>query len=354
MSIINVKASWSTPTIKRGRQTKSAARGFSVLCDSPGDDRNLFDIEAWPEWRRGSRHPQSGWLVVDEVTVSPRSPCLYDVVVTYDLPRGGDADKPDAAGDDPTTIRQTHRWSWAESQEAVDCDVNGNPITNSLGRSFDTPVHWTVLDPVLTITRARGDSSTRRIITYSGSLNVDSFYGASPGQAKMDGIEVEDAWAGTVHYVMETYTIRFRQGLPVTKGKYGETYGGPLKAWYLRILNTGFDAWSGDTLHQSAAQRGQAKHTYRILDKDGNPVSDPVPLDGKGFILGRGEPAHWMEFQMNPFRAWKPLGLDERQDYRIPAATVAENTPARLAGRASTQRDRAWTQSDTLTTLRIF
>lgn len=342
MAIINIKPSWSTPTLSRGRQSRAAGRAFTVLCDTPGDEQNLFDIDQHPGIpQRGQAHPLSGWLVVDDVTIKPLGPCLYEVVATYTTV-GGSKDDASSSSDDPTTIRSLMRWSWAESQEAVDCDINGRPLTNTVGEGFDPPVQWTVMDAVLTITRSTTAYHGGLLRAASGSLNAVDFMGAKRGQARLTAT-CDEAWNGNTQYWEETFTISFREGLPVTKGKYGETYGGPERAWFLRVLNQGFRVWTGDT-------DAQGNPWYKeLVDAEGKPLTKPVLLDSKGYQLKPGEPPHWLEFQMNFFLNWDVLDLEGRSDLMLSSASSSSSAVSQTGrARASTQRDRAWTQRDSL------
>lgn len=332
MAVVNVKLSWSSPTLGRDRSRRDAQRSFTVLCDSPGDEKNMFDIDRHPSIpQKGQPHPECGWLYVDTVKVSPIGPTLYQVDVTYTTI----GDSQEQAGDDPETIRTSTRWGWVESQEVVDCDYQGNPLTNTVGEGFDPPIQWTVMDAQLTFTRATRRDNGPKLYFASGSLNADPFLGALPGQAKMTATR-EDRWNGSVHYWEETFVITFRQGLPRTRGKYGESYGGPHKAWFLRVLNQGFRVWTGD-------YDANGNPIYReVVDADGKPVTKPVLLDRYGYRLRPTDPPHWLEFQMNSFNHWSELGLDSR-------AVLVVNAGSGTA--APSQK--AWTQSNAPTQITL-
>lgn len=147
-------------------------------------------------------------------------------------------------------------WGFERYQKAIDKDLDDQAIINSAAEPYDPPVEVDDSRPTLTITRAEASFNYTKAIEYQDSVNLDSFYGFEPGQAKIAGITGRGPIKeGDVTYWDVTYEIQFRR-----------------EGWQLIILDAGFryyDSSDSDKLKI-------------FKDDQGNPLNQPGLLNGLG------------------------------------------------------------------------
>ncbi|GAF73804.1 unnamed protein product, partial [marine sediment metagenome] len=217
-------------------------------------------------------YPNETWTYVSDVSVKPASgPTHFKAIVTY-------VSTPDPLNEDPEIT-----WSFAVSNEPVDRDIDGKPLVNSAGESFDPPITKDANDIVLHIVRNEAGFNSIVADNYKGAVNGDMFFGFGPGRVKCININGVKTRAAALTFWQVTYEFQFRrwQGIPNT----------PNVGWIRRILDEGFREKTG-------VEDGKAVYAV-ITDASDNKLSQPVLLDGNGKILADGADAVFLEFNLN-------------------------------------------------------
>lgn len=175
-----------------------------------------------------------------------------------------------------TPLSRPVKWriEWIEESGIVEKDINGQPITNTVGDEFDTPIERPKLYPVLVAEKTY--STVEAIIAlgmeYHDSVNSATFRGGGPRTVKFLPIQSSEIQQenGVDFYVA---SMRFAYN-PLT--------------WDVEILNRG---WR----YRPAAGQTPVK----ALDKETRlPVSTPVLLAENGTLLAEGAAKHYVKGQV--------------------------------------------------------
>lgn len=258
-----------------GTLTGSAPRWFNVDFDTGdvGANRPLLAKADSRIPQLGEAHPFDPWIfVVDRaVSVNAKSPLAFRVTVNY-----AEIENP---LEQPTIIE----WLSASVIENVDIATNGDPIRNSSDELFDPP-HTEEFDDLL----LRGVYNVAVFnpigaANYKGAINTDFFLGFNPGQAKVITYVSREIRAITGNFYVEvTVEIQFRQ-----------------TGWKRKFVDEGYRIKTGVD--------SDGKPTYEeIKDDDGNPITEPVFLDGSGAKLDDGDPVVRLEFNTKPLLPFIP------------------------------------------------
>ena len=298
MSIIDVKPGWSGALASGDGVARTATRMFTVATtaatDTPVTIQQAYHLGV-P--RKGDLYPGDGLLRCEApVDVRAIGPRLYQVTATYKTLTSGSQ-----GGDQTNPLAQpaTAAWSFSSSDEAIDEDIHGNPLTNVNGEPFDPPITRRQNDPVLTIQRNEKTFDYRRAIQYmakGGATNSGGFFGASKGQARIENISSSGRrFENGIGYDPVIYEIQFRQD-----------------GWKTRVLNQGFltralGIPAADIPTAIKAPDG-FHYLVQIRDLKGQPVTSPALLDDAGFLLGN-KPAVWVTFEIHPSMNFGVLNL---------------------------------------------
>jgi hypothetical protein len=172
-----------------------------------------------------------------------------------------DVQQRNAEIEDPLNRPPIFNWEIQKYQRVVDKDVYGNAVSNSAGAPFSPLPEADDTRFVLTMERNEAEPDWNLILTYQDAINSDTFLGFSPGTAKVN-LKASAAFENNLYYWKVTYTFEFRNIVTIN----GEQFSG----WDLHLLDQGYyelDANSKPRL---------------ILDAQGNPPGEPVPLNGAG------------------------------------------------------------------------
>ena len=296
MSIVDVIPEWSRDEASAGGDAEKRTLSWTVLFDAPAADNSERALTAPgipSDEGGGDGHPYNPRLRVSLKTATAISPILYRVIVHYGA----------AAGDQTAGGRSKLRYAFGYRtvSEPVDTGVAGGAIVNSAGQPFDPPIEREFADQTLAVTfeltwlRAWRSAWAE----YAFATNSDPFFGWEPGQALMLPISGEGPPQGPAAMRFE---IWFRQGLPAKdcKGKSPNVAkGGPARAWWARILDQGY-VEKVLTDPDNDYSPGANPYVLRnVADENGDPITEPVLLDGSGGKLGDGEDAVFLEFQMH-------------------------------------------------------
>lgn len=198
----------------------------------------------------------------------------------------------DPFNDDPSLRKVRVTFGGERTERVVDFDKNGVPIRNSAGDRFGDPV--TVDDHITTmvITRCEyvSDFDLGLASQYSDTINSLSWNGFGVNYLKMGIIttseEQYDSLTQRWYYVV-TY--------PVQVGRL---------PWRKRLLDQGFNELAGGPYYGG----GDVK-TVPIMN-EGQPVADPVALDGEGHRLEVGGEPVTLTFDVFDEADWTGLNID--------------------------------------------
>lgn len=147
----------------------------------------------------------------------------------------------------------TYSWSQGSKPTAIDYDIAGNAIVNSVGDPFLESIEKESKFPVLTITRNE-ITSPQAYMSYTNCVNADTFLTWPAGTVRINGVSGDqqtDPEYGD--YWVNRYEFEFRPG-----------------GYTLSLLDQGLRAKDGD---------GKVKH---IVGADLEEVTEPVLLNGEG------------------------------------------------------------------------
>lgn len=185
--------------------------------------------------------------------------------------------------DNPLERATLWRVEWDTVTETIEKDKDGNDILNSAGFQFDeVPTEDRRL---LVITAEKNYATAGEIAnigsTYDRAVNAASFQGYGVRQVKFDGVACsEQQIENNVRFYQATFRFIIKP-----------------ETWDRKILDRGFIYLDDDG------------NTKVAVDSDGQPVVDPILLDGNGHKLPDDEIGVTLTFQVNPLMDLNNIGL---------------------------------------------
>lgn len=219
---------------------------------------------------------------------------VYVVTVEYSSKATeGDA----VAAENPLSRPREVSWDFEESTEPIYDDGAGTAITNSANITFDPPIQEKVSDLVMTYTKNFATFDAPKFIDYKDAVNNDPFqvpggYTIDPGVAKIVGFSANEQTENNITFFRITIKIAFRPN-----------YSNGNSGWTRNIVDEG-----RVRLNPYGVLPWQDKY-IAILDAQGQPVTDPVPLDGTGQPLEPGLPVNFISVLPRKFRPFGILNL---------------------------------------------
>jgi hypothetical protein len=172
----------------------------------------------------------------------------------------------------------------------------GNAVVNSAGQPFDPSIKDTFADPVLTVMKNSVGIPFDQAIEYCDTINVNDFtityrgraYTIKSDQAWLYNIATSPQFENDVYYEQVTFTFKLRKD-----------------GWRRKVLDQGLAQFpNGDVSPSHPAEP--------IRDKNGDPVTKPVLLDGKGVAVGGqggGSKPVFLKFLLKREKDFSALGL---------------------------------------------
>jgi len=233
-------------------------------------------------------HPHSPWLWVRNKRVETIGPFTFRVIVYYSTrfsePASDMQIDPLA---NPLEQPWEIEWDFVTTQEIIDRDIDGKPITNSSGESFNPPIMREWNDLLLRITRNEASFNPRIAASYKDAINLDWFWGFKPGTVRCVIYRAKVARHGALWYWRVNYAFQMRE-----------------VGWTRKIRDEGYKAL--DSLDTT-------KGVVAIKDGDENIVSQPWPLDGHGFAFTQTEinagMCYVLEFELYNKLPFSRLGM---------------------------------------------
>jgi hypothetical protein len=199
--------------------------------------------------------------------------------------------------DNPLSAPPTIDWDTSLSEEEIDEDADGEPITNTAG-DYVEGIKVAIPDFILTVNRNFANWDTYAQAAYSFSTNSDTFAGWAPGTGKIEKLKATSVIgdpATRFGYWKATLQVRFRFPFRTTADK----------AWYARYLNQGFNELV------PFEENNQTKYEkIRCVDDNRQPVNRPVRLDFEGKrITIDSQVSHWNERRLYDPLPYSLLGF---------------------------------------------
>lgn len=196
---------------------------------------------------------------------------------------------PAVFGSDPTLWPLRVTFGGERTERVVDFDRDGWPIRNSAGDRFGDPV--TVPDHINTLVITRNervvDFNPTLASLYSNTTNMFAWNGFAPGHCLMGLITTSDEKYdsnGNVWYYTVTYPVMVSR-----------------KPWRKDLLDQGFNELPDPYYADSRP---------RPIMEGGQPISDPVALDGAGHRLPiNGDPVT-LSFEVHDVADWAGLNIN--------------------------------------------
>lgn len=190
--------------------------------------------------------------------------------------------------DNPLLRATKYKLELMQYDRFVDKDIKGKPIQNTLGKPFDPPL--TIDDSRQVLVGVRNMSSLGQIVAlqqmYKDAVNLNTFYGAKPRQAKVVSITAGDA---QVENDVEFYEVAIR----VAFKEAGES-------WQPSLLNQGM----------SRLTRGNRRNTETCKLPNGELITSPIRLAKNGLSVDDSfEEPYFIPFKIYPERDFRGLGI---------------------------------------------
>jgi len=239
-------------------------------------------------------HPYNPWLYCQSKRAFSRGPFLFEVVASYTLRsyRANEARPGTTPFHSPFDEPWEIEWFPVVSNEPVDRDMDGKPITNSAGQSFDPPITKECYDLGLRIVRNQPSYNKVQAADYLGAVNSDYFYDYRPYLVKCTNYSSRTMYSAITYYRV-TYEFHIRlMADPIT----GDYHG-----WARRVMDEGL-------LYKTTVE---GKTVYKkIKTEDSEDMPQPVRLNGSGGVIPAGNrDAHFLYFAICKTRPFSALGL---------------------------------------------
>lgn len=231
------------------------------------------------------------------VTQRSDSPYVWDVSATYSDEYNVDPDLYDLRPwERPVDIV----WSTAEVEDAIEEDVDGEPIVNAAGDPFDPPYTRQRVRKVVTLTRNERFFQPSQL-DYKETLNKEEFLGLPAKTCKMVDIRAQLRLEGRARFWQVTYTVHIDEKEKLVEDDEGELVSDDPPnyiGWKARLLNIGLNEVVGGVKRPIFLQ-GQRVQVPQLLDADG----------ARQDIPNVAAQAIFLEFDVIPTKDWTPLGL---------------------------------------------
>ena len=252
---VEVTEQWSERKLSKQSGRFVASRTYFV--SGVTDESHALVAGGVPQ--QNDAHPLNAAMLCEGPSIRQAlSPTTYLVSCTYSIPPDGDHHFDD---DDPLSQPMRLHWTDGSTSEAIDRDIDGNPIVDSARDGFDPPLmeqfstlfvavsrYQPYYDPQQAILFANAVNNAELTLSGIGTVAARQMRCQSILPSEPYDVGINETNPGIVHV---TYRFEFRED------------------WRRRVMDMGF---RGNT----------ASGKLEIHDFEGNPVSTPVRLDSRG------------------------------------------------------------------------
>lgn len=264
MTTIDVQESWQNQSLGISSSDgivgeTRISRAFTWVSSAP--IVSLKEVaEATGAPRIGDSHPTIYFARVRDVSFTQEGPSYGTISAEYEVPTFDPE-----TGDNPLLTPPDISWDTIQTEEPIDEDIYGRRIATLNGEPV-TGLTETVFDLTVTITRNLATFNPAAIYLFLNKVNSGPFLGFPPGVALCSAISASSVADADFNYFRVTVQFIFRTPYRTT----------PEKAWFKRVRHEG-------TLVR--IERAGQQLIVQATDAQGLPVTQPVPLDARGFEI---------------------------------------------------------------------
>jgi len=318
MGILSVKPHFQGGRFTRKKDGESSTRVFVV--QTTGRDTDAYAVGLAPRIPRiGDRHPSDSRLVC--VNVDPHlqdsSENLWHVAVEYEDEEKAGGNNNFQENEPPPFDSRIPRIQiqTVDRTKPMEKDAYGKSVINSAGTRFvNVPEYEASITEISINGRCAFEKFTPKLIDeFRDKLNADQFFGYDKLKCKIKNITA----------VTEDLTVTLSNGKQKTTTVWSIGIQVHVQeSWVLEVMDEGHLQNEGGTTGMTgySSSPGQPvtvsyDNLKQIKDKDGEPVSEPVLLDGNGMPLcdpSEGaaacakKPPVWL-----PFRPYLPADFNK-------------------------------------------
>jgi hypothetical protein len=265
---------------------------YQVVTSADAGELDVYTQAGLP----GVAQPYPGFpfVVAEGAQLQRVTPIFWLATINYRGEIGGLA-KTDGSSDpsNPTSpLYAPPRITWddVETNEDIDVDFDGDPITNTAGQPVKG-IKALFSDQLLTVTRNFLLFNTYTQAVYRRSVNSDTFLGWPPGTCKLMKLSAQNVIDRDFGYWQVTGVFQFRFPYNTT----------PAKAWYARHASMGLK------------QRDSAGKLVSVVDDNNDVTTTPQYLNASGRQIkppaGTAPTPHWIETKLYGSLPYNALGL---------------------------------------------
>lgn len=232
-------------------------------------------------------YPGFPFVYATSTSVDRVSPVFWVVTVEYKGELGGVGGGSSTGGVEPSPLFAPPiiKFDDVETEEEIDVDFDGNPITDTAGQRV-RGVKALFSDQVLTVTRNFSVFNTYVQAVYRRSVNSDTFQGWPPGTVKCMKLSADNVFDANIGYWKVTGVFQFRFPYNTV----------PERAWYNRRVSMGLD------------QKLSDGRIVTVVDDHKQPSTTPKYLDENGLQTTSATP-FWQETKLYGSLPYNALGL---------------------------------------------
>lgn len=266
----------ATLDVNGPKVTVSYTRTFQILLDSggPGADFAVMSHPDLPIARQ--QHPYDAFSRVKSVRVRPESE--DDRKWIAEVQYATDVLPEEHEPDNPLDKPDVKEWGSQQFQRPAERDLNGKPIVNTAKEPFSQPYEIDDSRQTLSVSRNSAEFDDKLANRYRDAVNSDTFLGYPPGIVKLQEISAQEAFHEGEKYFQIRFVFHFRS----------EDETDP--DWQLHVLNAGY--------RELTVTVGPDNFYKTILDDEGLPVNQPVPLNADGEKLRPDQDPIFLDFDV--------------------------------------------------------
>ena len=275
----------------KGEITFKANRSWQIVASDPGamspSVRDFLQLTGSLPLE-GDSHPDNPIITCRSVYVTRETPVYYTAKASYLSIKflASDRDNIVYPWDAAAKVRYRSVTSEAETDEDYDGNVIANPGTDEVIEG----VTRRISDVVAVVSRPFIVFSGPTIRTFMDQVNSDSYLSFPAGEGMVQSITADPAEFEEFTYYDVTAEILFRTPYRTTSDK----------AWYHRRALRGF--------YEMQTTTGGDK-SFRVLDNEQQPVSQPILLDDTGFAVDPGGTPVWKDTKIYGSIAFSGMGF---------------------------------------------
>lgn len=254
------------------------------------------------------------------------NPFIWLVTLTYKTLNFGQAggantahSNPGERQENPTARRPVVSYATQKYQKAA---VKGlkpgaqppdfSPIVNSAGDHYEAAE---IDDSRMVLTIQRNETTGQYdpvyLNTFHDTVNSKVFYDFDPGEVKFDSFKATSQHENGVTFWEVTYEFHVRQNYVIANGGVEEVETVPGQEPEVRDIDLSVNGWDLVLPDAGYAEFPLGGERTEFTDKDtGNVVSSPLPLNGFGRKLQKGQLEKWNVWQVYEWADFTELNLE--------------------------------------------